>query len=242
MRPAKILLILVCGAFSAAGIAGTRQEFTLTVRPAEGWAGGAMTQARSLGFFRGRNLGCEISNRDGTVNCVAADYDPAVNGGDAMQCATSVAAFPSFAKNVRAINNASAVLLYFDPATGICTDLVLIQGSQFLSDQLHGLPAPAKSNIVIGSGYARGFLSGVRYNDTNPNEFISCDVHATGLVHCVARDNAGSVAECFTTESANPSFAEAARAIDAISYVGFVFGSTGVCSKLFLRKDASSLP
>jgi hypothetical protein len=162
-------------------------------------------------------------------------------------CSLDAAANPGFAKNVRAINNASFVEFHWNPATHDCTDMRLINGSQFLQVPPAGeLPEAHRVDMWPddnGNLLVFGGVSSARYSDDNPLEFISCDIWASGYVYCVARDHNGAVGWCYTYEAWNPSFAEGARSIDSASFVSFyVNQSNQVCTRIVVSKGSRYLP
>lgn len=235
MHLTRTLLILFLGAISIPATAGTKQTIVTTVNATEGWAYAAMGQARFNPS--GGSLSCNFSGDGINIQCAASD-----SAGTRVQCAASAVASPGFARNVRAINGASFVALFWNPATGICYDMRLIQGSQFLSDY-HG-PKPALSaNVYIAQpDWAQGALSGVRYNNDNPNDFISCDIWASGYIYCMARSGDAVVA-CHTSEADDPVAAAQVRTIDEVSHVSFSsHTSAGVCKNISVDKGTSYLP
>jgi hypothetical protein len=187
-------------------------------------------------YADGSALACEFRGSGAEVRCHARD-----SSGNLGECTTDATASASFVDNARAINSASAVVLYWDPATKRCHDMRLIQGSQFLPDYHSANPATAL--VTVAADHAEGSLGPIRYNPLNANDFISCDLWASGYIYCMARNNAGRVAACSTREGANPSFAEAVRAIDSVSHVKFSFDpATAACSSIVVNKNSNNLP
>jgi hypothetical protein len=243
MRSARILLFML-GTFSIAALAGTKQYVFTTIDLNGDYYGyayayAAMGQARynyrintsDFGFMR-----CQFTT-DTTISCTG--YEQANNA--SFACSVNAASNPGFARNAQAINSASLVEIFWSPANpGVCTDMRLIQGSQFLPDT--HTEYPAVSGISIDSVSASGALPGVRYNDSNPNEFISCDIWASGYIYCMARNQANAVASCSTTEAANPTLAAAVRSIDSISSVRFTFDASNVCTSVLVDKNTNNLP
>jgi hypothetical protein len=213
-------------------VAGAKQYVVATVNSTQGWAYATLSPGADGSSGR---VGCQFYGAGANMMC----WVGGTNGSD--QCYTNTVDSPSFAKNVRAMNSASFVALYWNPATHACTDMRLVQGSQFLPD--YHRPGISTDRVSIGSDRARGTLSGVRYNDENPNEFISCDIWASGSIYCAARDNRNISAECSIKESENPLFAEAVRSINAFTSVEFQFDAqTGKCLRLLSYRDTIYLP
>jgi hypothetical protein len=235
VRLTKILLVLLSMAAALPAVAGTRQAIVATVHSAEGWGMAAVGQTRrSDGTRDGSQLGCESYAAAGWIYCF-------VRGGpDGYDyCLTSSSTPPSFIKNAYAINSASFVAIYWDPVTHVCADMRLIQGSQFLPDA--HLPV-VRETVAVNPTSAQGSLSAVRYNGANPNEFISCDVWASGYIYCMARDNANNVAACSMREEDNPLLADVVRSIDAMTKLEFHFNSAGTCVNILVHKDTLYLP
>jgi len=234
MRFSKLLLTLALAGFSVSSVAGVKQYVVTTISWTEGWAYSAMGEAR---FNDRSSLFCQFFD-EVTIGCVATSA-----AGYSVSCRANAVAMPGFARNVRAMNSASFVALYWDPAhQGTCTDMHLIQGSQFLPDPDFYVPYAKYGTIYISPGVAAGVLSAVRYNNANPNEFISCEIQANGYMACMARDNAGTVAACHATEAENPSFADAVRSINELSRVIFHFDpASGVCSSIDVYQSSHHL-
>jgi hypothetical protein len=237
VRSIRILLLLAFSAlFSVSASAGTAYPVLVTVDRAGGIAYGSVVDARGPNTY----LQCMLES--GAIACDAKD-----RYGVEAHCSLDPATNPAFAKNVLAINNASFVAFYWNPATGICTDMRLINGSQFLQAPPAG-DRPDAFRVDMqqdddGRFFVYGGVSSARYFDDNPLEFISCDVWANGYIYCVARDHNGSAASCHTTEGANPSFAERARSIDSAAFVRFELDpSTQVCGEIAVWKGSRYLP
>jgi hypothetical protein len=235
MRLARMLLAGF-GLFSPVlAVAGTAYPVPLTVDPWNGVAYGSVVDARSPDSYlqcmiEPSRIVCEARNRYGGGSCT---IDPASN--------------PGFAKNVLAINNASFVEFHWNPATFACTDMRLINGSQFLQAPPAGdRPAAYRVDMVPqddGKLLVFGGVSSARYLDDNPLEFISCDVWASGYIYCVARDHNGAVGWCYTYEAWSPSFAESARSIDSASLVEFDLDpTTQICGRMTVVKGSRFLP
>ncbi|HJY76487.1 MAG TPA: hypothetical protein VKE95_07635 [Burkholderiales bacterium] len=240
MRSARMLLV----GFGLFGIffpllapAGTAYPVPVTVNPYDGVAYGSVVDARSPNTY----LQCMMWE-SGAITCDARDHY-----GAAGHCTLDPDANPAFAKNVLAINNASFVEFHWNPATGVCTDMRLINGSQFLQappagDRPDHFPVDMYDN-EDGTFAFGGGVSSARYYDDNPWEFISCDVWASGYIYCVARHHSGSSDWCYTYEAWNPSFAERARSIDSTSLVRVAFvPSNRVCTRISVSKGSRYLP
>jgi hypothetical protein len=231
------MLLVGCGLFFPfLAAAGAAYPVPLSVDPWKGVAYGSVVDARGLNTY----LQCTMSS--GTITCETRDHY-----GAGVRCTVDPGANPGFAKNVLAINNASFVEFHWNPATLVCTDMRLVNGSQFLQAP----PAGERPEAFRVDMYANddgtlnvyGGVSSARYFDDNPLEFISCDVWASGYVYCVARDHNGAVGWCYTYEAWNPSFAEGARSIDSASFVTFYLDpSTHVCSRISVSKGSRYLP
>jgi hypothetical protein len=173
-------------------------------------------------------------SQDGLITCRARDA-----ADNLVQCTAHATGFPSFARNASAFNEASAVVLYWNRRLE-CTDMRLIQGSQFLPDYHDASVAPGF--VTVAANYAEGALGPVRYN-VYPDEFISCDLWASGSIYCTARDKTGAVASCNANESANPLFADAVRSIDSVSRVRFSFAAgSGTCTAIIVNKSSDYVP
>jgi hypothetical protein len=238
LRLARTLMILVLGSFSVVAAAGTAYPVPVTVDRWNGVAYGSVVDARSPNTL----LQCTMWD-SGAITCDALDHYGA--GG---RCILDPGANPAFAKNVLAINNASFVEFHWNPATGVCTDMRLINGSQFLQappagDRPDGLFRVDMYDNEDGTFAFGGGVSTARYFDDNPWEFISCDIWASGYLYCVARHRSGSSDWCYTYEAWNPSFAESARSIDSTSLVRVAFvPSTRVCVRISVSKGSRYLP
>src|SRR5258705_492489 len=99
------------------------------------------------------------------------------------------------------------------------------------------------TTINVTEGWAYSAMGEVRYNDANPNEFISCDIWARGYIFCMAQKNNGETARCHTTEAENPLFAERVRSIDSVSDVTFFYDpNSEVCNSILVNKGTQFLP
>ena len=233
---ARPLLVLAFGAIlPALAVAGTAYPVPPTVDLWNGVAYGSVVDARGPNTY----LLCTTSS--GAITCEARDHY------SGARCTLDAAANPAFAKNVLAINNASFVEFHWNPATLACTDMRLVNGSQFLQAPPAG-DRPDAFRVDMypnddGTLNVYGGVSSARYFDDNPLEFISCDVWASGYVYCVARDHNGVVGWCYTYEAWSPQFAEGARSIDSASFVTFYLDpSTHVCSRISVSKGSRYLP
>jgi hypothetical protein len=222
MRFVKMSTLLFLAGVSIPAAAGLVQPITTTVNLQEGWAVGAIGQGNHNGA---NSIGCSVTSIPGThpsgVNVQCSGSDAA---GNRFECASNSVStvVPDVTKNIRAINSASFIAVYWDPAAPIsCRDIRLIQGSQFLPD-MRGVQM-YNERVRIDTGFADAVLGKVRYNPNNPEEFLSCDVWASGYIFCMARATGGVEVKCDTTEAANPGFADAVRSIDAASWVHFYF-------------------
>lgn len=226
MRLAKTLLLLVCAVLSLPAAAGLNIGTVTTVDNKAGYAWAAM------GLARDNNDGyllCEVSG----PNAYCWGQDKAKNE---FSCHSNVQAF---VKNARAINTASFVAVYWDPVrSDFCTDMWLSNGSQYLPET-HKWPSLFK--VLFGTNSATGIVSGIRYNTGNPEEYLSCDIHASsGHIYCAARNNGLVTYHCYTGEGVNPLFAEGVRAIEATSMVTFNFDpNTGMCTTISVRKSSN---
>ena len=237
MRLERMLLVGCSLLFPLLAAAGTAYPVPVTVDRSNGVAYGSVVDARSPNTLLQCTMGdtgailCEAIGRYGGVRCT---LDPGAN--------------PAFVKNVLAINNASFIEFHWNPATGVCTDMRLINGSQFLQappagERPDGLFRVDMYDNEDGTFAFAGGVSTARYFDDNPWEFISCDVWASGYVYCVARHRSGSSDWCYTYEAWNPSFAESARSIDSTSLVRVAFvPSTRVCTGISVSKGSRYLP
>jgi len=235
MRLARTLLVGFSLFFPILAAAGTAYPVPVTVEPWNGIAYGSVVDARGPDTY----LQCTISS--GAITCGAHGH---YGGGG---CTVDPAANPGFAKNVLAINNASFVEFHWNPATLVCTDMRLINGSQFLQAPPAGERPDAfrvdMYTLDDGTFIFYGGVSSARYFDDNQLEFISCDVWASGYVYCVARSHLGAVGWCYTYEAWNPSFAEGARSIDGASAITFYLDpSTNICSRISVSKGSRYLP
>jgi hypothetical protein len=238
MRLARMLLVGYSLFFPLLAAAGTAYPVPVTVDRSNGVAYGSLVEAR------GPNTYLQCTQWDsGFITCDALDHY-----GAGVHCTREPGANPAFAKNVLAINNASFVEIHWNPATGACTDMRLINGSQFLQappagDRPDGLFRVELYDNEDGTFAFGGGVSTARYFDDNPWEFISCDIWASGYLYCVARTRYGSSDWCYTYEAWNPSFAESARSIDSASLVRVAFvPSTRVCTRISVSKGSRYLP
>src|SRR5262249_13611638 len=155
---ARTLLMLVFGAILAGrAVAGTAYPVPVTAEPWNGVAYGSVVDARGPDTF----LDCRISS--GEIRCEAQGH---YGGGG---CHVDPATNPGFAKNVLAINNASFVEFHWNPATLVCTDMRLINGSQFLQappagDRPDHFPVDMYDN-EDGTFAFGGGVSSARYYD-----------------------------------------------------------------------------
>src|SRR5580765_1490597 len=236
LRLARTLMILVLGGFSVVAAAGTAYPVQLTIDRWNGVAYGSLVEARGPDTY----LQCMLL---GAIVCRARDHY-----GSEAYCTLDPAANPAFVKNVLAINNASFVEFHWNQATGICTDMRLIKGSQFLQapppgDRPDGAFRVDMRDNEDGTFAFFGGVSTARYFDDNQLEFISCDVWASGYIYCVARHRYGSVDWCYAYEAWNPLLAEGARSIDSASFVTVDFDpSTRICSRITISKGSRYLP
>jgi hypothetical protein len=223
--------------FPVLAFAGTAQPVPVTVDSWNGVAYGSVIDSRGPG-----NAYLQCSLDPGRIQCEASDR---YTGG---YCTIDPAANPAFAKNVLAINNASYVEFHWNPATRVCTDMRLINGSQFLQAPPAGERPDGAFRVELydnedGTFAFAGAVSTARYFDDNQLEFISCDLWASGYIYCLARTRYGSVDSCHTTEAANPAFAEGARSINSTSLVKVDFDpSTQLCSTIHVYKGSRYLP
>jgi hypothetical protein len=234
MRLIAILLpLVVFGAFSLPAAAGDIAAWPITVNPAAGTAYGTLSHARYR--HTGAFLSCEVAGDQTIVSCRARDA-----AGTTVDCRVHADAAPSFLKNVGAMSGASFVALYWDPLTSICTDMRLANGSAFLL--LSDLRDPNFGEAVVAvdnvHGRASAYLIGAHLSD-NANDHLQCEVWASGAIRCSARDQDGALAQCNTTEDANPKFAAGVRSINDASYVSFHFDpATLVCSGIDVTKGS----
>lgn len=231
-----LLLVAFCAPSIPAG-AGTVHPVPITIVAAEGLAYGRLAEVpfRSpSSILPFATLECNES-RFGAIVCLARDEHGLI-----ASCSIDATTQPGFTDNARAMDSASFVALFWDPATGICTDMRLIKGSQFLPG-LRG-PRTGLFNTEIHGDHFVAHVTSSRFSD-NALEFVSCDIWANGHVFCGARDRTGATASCTTTEAANPSFAASARAIDSAARVRVEFDpASGACQRMVLTKGSQFLP
>jgi hypothetical protein len=239
MRFVKRLLILVFGAlpFSAAA-EGEVRRLSVTIEYGDlGYGDGKVHGVFQGSLFAARDSypGPYLYCREkvaGGVDCGAREP-----GGVEVSCTTSS---PSQAllKNVRAINDASWVAVYFDPSTNppTCTDIRLAKGSPFLSD----LRSPDIRHLAVEAGgdYMFAVISNARFNEGN--ELFYCQISSWGFgrIDCAARNRNGTFAQCHTYESENPAAAEAVRAIDSASMVDVEIWRPGTCTTIRVSKGS----
>jgi hypothetical protein len=241
MRFGKVLLLLAFCTYALPVAAGATRFVPLTVGVHNG-EGEAFATLSAIRDIRDGSIGCELFDGFRTIfptgGCRATDRFANSIGGCSV--------FPNsptrqaFEKGIRAINTASFILFRWNLTTLECTDLAVINGSQFLRGESPSIGPTG--GTAIREGFAAGTLRFSRFNDNNV-EFISCEIWVSGGVGCSARDAEGNTAECKTTEAANPLFAERVRAIDSASRVEFHFDpATGACLSMHLGKSSGRLP
>jgi hypothetical protein len=240
MRLSALLLAAALVAPFAPASAGTRHQLPVIVDPANGFAQGSFStasEANTLQFLR-----CEFSGDGFALFCDARDQT-----GKTGHCKLHPDSplYPGFARNARALSSASFIALYWNPATRICTEMRLVNGSDLLPDYPN--PASIGLGVTVGAtanpSTAAAALTNARYS-SNQNEFLSCEIWAaSGAIRCYARDPFGTTVTCATTEQANPGFAANVRAIDHSSFVAFLFDpALGSCLDLIIQKRSDVLP
>jgi hypothetical protein len=233
----RLALLLAAAAALSAGpaSAGTRHELPVIVDQAGGFAQGALSTAREANSLQW--LSCTLS-ASGPLSCFARDQ--AGTSGSCRLDPTSPL-YPAFARNARSLNSASFFALYWDPATGVCTDMRLLNGSDLLANHPGANSAFQVTEVKPVEGRASAALTSARYS-SNANEFLSCEIWAaSGAIRCYARAENGTTITCASAESANAGFAEAVRSINQMSSV-FLHFSAGVCTSISVRKTSNQLP
>ena len=97
------------------------------------------------------------------------------------------------------------------------------------------------SNVYLSSTYAYGSLGSAR-KSANIQEYIGCSTvtqTTSDYVQCYARDVAGTVRSCW---SSNAALIASARAIGPASYVYFGWSSTGECTQVTVHNFSYSEP
>src|ERR1043165_3759838 len=86
------------------------------------------------------------------------------------------------------------------------------------------------------NGYANGALGTAR-NSADSNEYLDCyATYGTGpAAYCAARDAAGYVVGCFTSD---PNKVAALSSITSNSYISFSFDSSGTCTELAIENTS----
>jgi hypothetical protein len=86
--------------------------------------------------------------------------------------------------------------------------------------------------------YAQGSLSSAR-TSSDTLQFISCELYANGNISCRARDAAGNLRSCHTTDAA---YAKVVTMINDSSFVFFQWDDAGNCTNLLVRNGSNYLP
>jgi hypothetical protein len=87
-------------------------------------------------------------------------------------------------------------------------------------------------------GYAAGSLDSAR-SSADTLQFISCDLYATGNIQCKARNSAGVLRTCSTSDAA---FVKTVQMINQASYVAFWWDTSGNCTSMLVRNGSNYLP
>jgi len=125
MRLAKTSIVLALSVFSTLAAAGYTSPDPIVVNPSEGYAFGSLSGAR-YSSSPVEYLFCDQYST-GNIACVARDAN-----GVSVRCSTTTAGNPSFAETMRAMNGASFVSIRWDPATSVCTSILVRNGSNYL--------------------------------------------------------------------------------------------------------------
>jgi hypothetical protein len=123
MRLAKTLIILALGGFSAVAAAGMKTNVATVI--GSGYMSGGLSSARYSSNTL-EYLSCDQYST-GYINCSARSAT-----GATAYCYTDASTNPSFAETMRAMNSASLVYVWFDPATSACTSILVRNGSNYL--------------------------------------------------------------------------------------------------------------
>jgi hypothetical protein len=248
MRMTKLLSIAIACALSLPAVAGEVQDLPVTFEYGPHYGDG-----RLYGLMQG-TLATANSHAPSSLYCAVGDREL---GEDLITCSawdqTGRPAFcfvyagidSAFRKNVRAMNDASWVAVYWlpddpqNPISGTCTDIRLSNGSPFVSS-LH-TPGGFGHPVVIDTAgsFMEGAISSARFG--TGNERLSCEISswAFGYIFCQARDRQNRFAQCHTYESQNPDFAAKVRAIDSASFVHIDFDpNTRVCKGIEIGKGS----
>lgn len=123
MRLTKMLMILALGGFSALAAAGMKTNVATQV--GTGYMSAGLSSARYSSNTL-EYLSCDQYST-GYINCSARNA-----AGATAWCYTDASTNPSFAETMRAMNSASLVYVWFDPATSICSSILVRNGSNYL--------------------------------------------------------------------------------------------------------------
>jgi hypothetical protein len=86
--------------------------------------------------------------------------------------------------------------------------------------------------------YAQGSLSSAR-SSSDTLQFIYCELYAAGNIQCRARDSAGNLRTCSTSD---PNYVKAVQMINISSFVFFSWDAAGNCTNLLVRNGSNYLP
>jgi hypothetical protein len=239
---ARALLCLLLGSLSTLAAAGATVFLPANVNAA-GYAWGTVRDVRNTSAQGTQDsIGCSVGGGSGPlghnqIRCHASDAALRV------ECTVDATALPGYKQVVQSISSSSHVYFAFDPATEVCIDILVVNGSRMLElPTRYNSTAAAVHFTSPGPANVFGTLTGARAAP-NTTEYIECGSWASGYTYCTAVDAAGRTLTCDTNATDDPLFVERVRSIDSASHV--LFGknpTTGACSGITLEKSSGYLP